>query len=207
VFDCHVQDVESQRAYQTVSAKAGDCYRQDRCPTACTSCALYRRLPHLQSPNMAGCLCVPKCKQQEWQDTTTTWPAAAVSCSRSQRSMRSTVDTAPMQMLQSVQFTMRASLQVKTQCRTQLFTDEKRTDMAEALGPWGTPMHCALFTPLCSHQGEFTITLSLELWQPWQVWPHTGRNAHSCLPANKPLGPGPSTPPKPTHLTGASTYT
>jgi hypothetical protein len=74
-------------------------------------------LPYLQSPRMAGCLCVPKCRQQEWQETTTTCPAAAVSCKRSQRSMRSTVDTAPMQMLQSVQFTMRASLQIMTQRR------------------------------------------------------------------------------------------
>jgi hypothetical protein len=66
---------------------------------------------HLQSPSIAGCLCVPRCRQHEWQDSTTTWPAAAVSCSRSQRSMRSSVDTAPMQMVQSLQFTMRANLQ------------------------------------------------------------------------------------------------
>jgi hypothetical protein len=66
---------------------------------------------HLQSPSIAGCLCVPRCRQHEWQDSTTTWPAAAVSCSRSQCSMRSNVDTAPMQMLQSLQFTMRANLQ------------------------------------------------------------------------------------------------
>lgn len=105
-FKCGVQvDIFMRQAPPSHS-------RNCRHPSPLQRCAAHA---HLQSPSIAGCLCVPRCRQQEWQDSTTTCPAAAVSCSRSQRSMRSSVDTAPMQMLQSLQLTMRASLQ-EEQC-------------------------------------------------------------------------------------------